>query len=39
MFSTVVKLPRLLRTLGDFGDMGVSERPGTCSAIDTGDIL
>ena len=39
-FSTVVKLPRLLRTLGDFGDKEVAEDiPGTCAVIDTGDTL
>ncbi len=39
MFKTVVKLPRLLRTLGDFGDKRVSGRKGTSTAIDTGDIF
>ena len=39
MFKTVVKLPRLLRTLGDFGDKRVSGRKGTSAAIDTGDIF
>ena len=39
IFSTVVKLPRLLRTLGDLGDKGASVRGGTFAAIDTGDEL
>ena len=39
MFKTVVKLPRLLRTLGDFGDKRVSGRKGTSAAIDTGDNI
>ena len=38
-FRTAVKLPRLLRTLGDLGDSGVSDGPGTCVVTDTGVIL
>ena len=36
---TAVKLPRLLRALGDLGEKGASDGPGTWVGSDAGDVL